>query len=169
VLLVGVFVSLWVIRSEGFCRIAARTFSLAAPVMDKELHVQGAMMTSIVDDTFFVLKQACMRALSTGSMQCFVSTLSLAVGQLTGPFRGAVSEKLPQCPAAVIKLFADGRVPLPAEMEEASAPLNNVVLCTAYVAKMHSSLETQAVQRCGPHSIYMRAQKFKNGWSTSPI
>ena len=106
------------------------------------------MMTSMLDDSFFVLKQACMRALSTASMHCFVSTLSLAVSQLTGPFRDALSRSLAPCPSAVVRLFTDGAVPSAAAVEDAAAPLNNVVLCAVYVAKMHSSLETEAMQRC---------------------
>jgi COG4 transport protein len=111
--------------------------------------VQGAMMSSMLDDSFFVLKQACFRALSTGSMHCFVSTLSLVVSQVTGPVRDALARSLPPCPPSIVRLFADDATPRPEVVERVAAPLNNVVLCASFAAKMHSSLETEAAQRCG--------------------
>ena len=120
------------------------------------------MMSTVVDDTFFVLRQAAMRALSTATMHCFVSTLSLTVAQLSGTFRDALARSLPPCPAAAIRLFADGAVPSAAAMEEALAPLNNVVACAAYVSKMHAALEPQAAQRCAclPACLLVRLPAF---------
>ena len=106
------------------------------------------MMTSMLDDSFFVLKQACLRALSTASMHCFVSALSLAISQLSGPLRNALSSALSSCPSAVVRLFADGGVPGADAVERAAAPANNVVLCAVYAAKMHSTLEGEASRRC---------------------
>ena len=105
-------------------------------------------MSSMLDDSFFVLKQAALRALSTGSMHCFVSTLSLVIAQLTGPLRSALARSLPPCPPAIVRQFSEGHAPTAAAMEQAAAPLNNVVLCAVYTSKMHGSLETDAAQRC---------------------
>lgn len=115
------------------------------------------MMTTVVDDTFFVLRQAASRSLSTATMHCFVSTLSLAIAQLTGPFRDTLARSLPPCPGAVVRLFAEGATPTAADVEAAAAPLNNVVACTTYATKMHAALEPQAAQRCGVDSCLWSA------------
>jgi uncharacterized protein YqhQ len=105
-------------------------------------------MSSMLDDTFFVLKEACMRALSTGSMHCFVSTVSLSLGQLMGSFRNALSRKLTGCPSGILQLLTASEPPTAAAVEEMAAPLNDLVLSAVYASKMHSLLESEAVQRC---------------------
>jgi Asp/Glu/hydantoin racemase len=109
--------------------------------------MQGALMSSMLDDTFFVLRQSANRALSTSSLSCFVSTLSVIIEQLRSTFKETLARKLSGCTAAIISCFQDDQVPAAAEVEVAAAPLNNVVQSTTFIAKMHEALEAQAVQR----------------------
>jgi hypothetical protein len=118
------------------------------------------MMSSILDDTFFVLKQTCMRALSTGSMHCFVSTVSLAVGQLMGSFRDSLSRKLTGCSNGILQLLTSIDPPTAAAVEAMAAPLNNLVLSAVYTSKMHSLLESEAVQRCDDVSDAIQCPSF---------
>ena len=106
-------------------------------------------MSSMLDDTFFVLRSAAKRALMTSSWRCFVDTLNVVVEQLRGIFKEALAHKLSGCTAAIIGCFKDDGVPSQMDIETAAAPLNNVVQSTAYSARMHENLEANAVQRCG--------------------
>jgi len=105
-------------------------------------------MSSMLDDTMFVIRQAANRALSTASMRCFSMTLSVVVEQLRGAFKEALSRSLSGCAAAIVVAFKGGAVPDAASVEAAAAPLNNIVLSTAYVAQMHEGLESQALHKC---------------------
>jgi hypothetical protein len=110
--------------------------------------LQGAMMSSMLDDTFFVLRSAAKRALMTSSWRCFVDTLNVVVEQLRGTFKEALARKLSGCTAGIISCFKDDNVPSQMDVEVAAAPLNNVVQSTSYSARMHESLEAQAMQKC---------------------
>lgn len=105
-------------------------------------------MSSMLDDTMFVVRQAATRALSTASMRCFSMTVSVAVEQLRSVFKEALSRTLSGCTASIVAAFKGGAAPDAATVEAAAAPLNNVVLSTAYVAQMHEALESQAVHKC---------------------
>lgn len=114
------------------------------------------MMSSMLDDSFFVLRSAAKRALMTSSWRCFAETLNVVVEQLRGTFKEALAHKLSGCTAAILGCFKEDRVPSQTDIETAAAPLNNVVQSTAYSARMHESLEAQAMQRCGAGSDLFR-------------
>lgn len=112
--------------------------------------MQGAMMSSMLDDTMFVLRQAANRSLSTASMRCFSMTLNVVVDKLRGAFKEALSRSLSGCATGIVAALTGGAVPEPTAVEAAAAPLNNVVLSTVYVSQMHEALESQAMHKCGP-------------------
>lgn len=105
-------------------------------------------MSSMLDDTMFVVRQAANRALSTASMRCFSMTLTVVVEQLRSSFKEALARSLSGCTAAVVAAFKAGTAPDAATIEAAAAPLNNIVLSAAYVAQMHEALESQALHKC---------------------
>lgn len=102
----------------------------------------GALTSSMVDDTFFVLLKAGRRCLGTGKVPSVVAILNTLNSLLSGLYRNALAAKLQ---GAAGRLVAAGG---PGAAEEgggaaaaAAVPFNNADVSAGYVAKLRQQLE----------------------------
>mmetsp|Transcript_32816 Transcript_32816/g.77788 ORF Transcript_32816/g.77788 Transcript_32816/m.77788 type:complete len:739 (+) Transcript_32816:153-2369(+) len=110
----------------------------------------GQLVSSMVDDTFFIMQKCARRSLATGSLQCSCAVLTELNNIISGAFRSAVGGRLSNCAQ---RLLSD----MPAEAaiadtdpserpHEAAVSMNCAETSGSYVTKLRQDLESVALE-----------------------
>ena len=102
----------------------------------------GSLVSSMVDDAFYVMQKSLQRALATGSVHCVCAVVNHVNGVLSGEFREAVEALLARSwGSAVQEAFTGVDAGSRAWKVQDSVALNNASISAANVGKLRRELE----------------------------
>mmetsp|Transcript_26 Transcript_26/g.78 ORF Transcript_26/g.78 Transcript_26/m.78 type:complete len:746 (+) Transcript_26:194-2431(+) len=111
----------------------------------------GQLVSSMVDDTFFIFQKCAQRSLATGSLQCGCAVLSELNNLMSGAYRTAVGNKLANCAQRLVGDMPSDTILAEAtfDMErphEVSTSINCAEISGTYVTKLRQELEHIAME-----------------------
>jgi hypothetical protein len=133
---------------------------------------EGQLVSSMVDDTFFIFQKCVMRSLATNSLQCSCAVLTELNNLMSGSYRSAVGARLANCAQ---RLMADmpGEAML-AEMSDTPRPHPVAVSINCAETSCTYVMKLRQVGPCGytfplPSSVTRYVLRFIcRRWSTWP-
>eukprot|EP00210_Caulerpa_lentillifera_P000479 g462.t1 len=105
----------------------------------------GSLVSSMVDDVFFVFRKSASRAISSRSVPCACAILSLMNNLLSQNYTAALQQKLSPGPGEFLQLLISGDEEVSGQKEQTSADFgtfwNNVQISVVYIGKIKEELD----------------------------